>query len=107
MSLLTRCYITALVIRGALVPFRSRADLPGVPGSEGAPAGYRPVPLAEIASYLADLGRTVNADGSLKLFFPGCLALAAPALLFRLKREGYSNCRATATTDGLLVDATR
>ena len=102
MPVLTRCRITVLVIRGALVPTRAGSAIPAPPVS-----GCLTVSPESILSCLADLGRSVDPGGRLALFFPGCLAFAAPAVLFRLKREGYSNCRATATAEGLLVEATR
>lgn len=108
MSILKRFYITALVMRGALLPPRRGGGLPGVP-DDGmvVPPGYLPVPAEQITRYLANLGRAVGRDGKLALFFPGCGALAAPFLLFRLKREGFSNCTAIATVDGLLMEAWR
>jgi hypothetical protein len=47
--------------------------------------------------------RLLNARGELQLFFPHCLAIAAPAILFRLKREGFSRCSVEASDRGLLV----
>ena len=105
MSKLTRIYCTALVICRSLVPSRQR-DLPppfDIPSSQGC----RHVRVEEISSCLANLSRYVHNDGKLLLFLPGCQALAAPFVLFRLKREGYSNCTVTATADGLLVEAKR
>jgi hypothetical protein len=105
MSKLTRVYITALVMCRSLVPSR-QGDLPpafDIPSSQEC----RPVPVKEISSCLANLSRYVQNDGKLFLFVPGCQAPAAPFVLFRLKREGYSNCTVTATADGLLVEATR
>ncbi|HEX8961148.1 MAG TPA: hypothetical protein VF775_06220 [Geobacteraceae bacterium] len=107
MSILTRCYVTAIVIRAALVPRRPCSTTPAGPDAGGAFSGCRTAPPESIPCCLADLGRAVGAEGRLALFFPGCLVFAAPALLFRLKREGYSNGRATVTTEGLLVEATR
>jgi len=101
-----RFLITMLVIIRSLVPTDRRAPLPGrVAGN--APPGYTPVPLEDISLYLAEIRRAVGSDGKLALFFPDCAAPAAPFLLFRLKREGYSDCRVISTGDGLLVDATR
>lgn len=48
-----------------------------------------------------------NSRGELKLFIPGCYALAATALLFRLKREGFSACTVTTRESGLLVQGRR
>ena len=47
--------------------------------------------------------RPVNSRGELRLFFPGCLAIAAPLVLFRLKREGFSRCSVEASEQGLVV----
>jgi hypothetical protein len=100
-----RFYITALVILRSLMPLRSGHVPSGV--AAVAASGYLPVPPEEISWYLANLGRVVGVDGKLALFFPGCRAPAAPFVLYRLKREGYSGCTATATPDGLLVKAAR
>lgn len=97
---------TMLVIVHALFPAGRHGHLSGN-AAGSAPPGYTRVPREDIAVYLAELDRAVGNDGKLSLFFPGCTAVAAPFLLFRLKREGYSACRATATGDGLLVDARR
>jgi hypothetical protein len=61
----------------------------------------------DIRFYLGDITRGVDRQGAMKLLFPGCLAFAAPALLFRLKRSGFSNCRALLTREGLLLCAAR
>ena len=98
-------YITALVIFRSFVPLRSGQVPSGV--AEVAASGSLPVPPEEIPWYLANLGRVVGVDGKLTLFFPGCRAPAAPFVLYRLKREGYSGCTATATPDGLMVKAAR
>lgn len=47
--------------------------------------------------------RPLNSQGELRLFFPGCLAIAAPFVLFRLKREGFSRCSVQASSEGLQV----
>ena len=98
-----RIYLTVLVIGYALFP----------PRPENVRCNHKTAPEVIVASsdnvrfYLADLNRAINPQGELKLLFPGCLALAAPLLLFRLKREGLSNCRVLMTADGLLLSATR
>jgi hypothetical protein len=106
-GMLHRIYLTALVISYALFPPR--------PGN----AGYNRKAAAEPSSediavsgdnvrfYLADLNRAINPQGELRLLFPGCLALAAPLLLFRLKREGFSNGRALMTAEGVFLSALR
>lgn len=51
--------------------------------------------------------RLLNGKGELCLFFPDCLAIAAPVLLFRLKREGFSRCSVEASDQGLLLRGRR
>jgi hypothetical protein len=106
-GMLQRIRLTALVISYALFP----------PGMKN--AGYNRNTAAEPSSglsvvsdenirfCLADLNRTLNPHGELRLLFPGCFALAAPVLLFRLKREGFSDCRVLMAEKGLLLCATR
>ncbi len=44
---------------------------------------------------------------TVRLFFPGAHPLAAPFVLFRLKRTGFSSCRIIVKDGGLLLTATR
>lgn len=44
---------------------------------------------------------------TVRIFFPKTLALAAPFLLFRMKRKGFSESRVTVQNGGLLLTATR
>ncbi len=107
-SMTGRIYLTALVIGYALFP-----PSPGTAGCNNRKAATEPssediaVRSDNIRFYLADLNHAINPQGELRLLFPGCLALAAPLLLFRLKREGLSNCRVLMTADGLFLSATR
>lgn len=59
------------------------------------------------AACLADLGRFIDSRGELHLLFPDCFALVAPFLLFRLKRAGFSRCRAYTQNGGLVLQARR
>lgn len=61
----------------------------------------------EIAAAIAALDKFCNRDGTLVLIFTDTLAIAAPFLLFRLKRTGFSACRVTATESGLRLTARR
>ena len=110
MTIFHRLYLSALIIGRALLP----------PGPEGGritgtaetkrlatPPGYILVAVRDVSFYLADFDRAVGRQGELALFFPGCLAVAAPFLLFRLKRSGFSNCSAVTTREGLFLTATR
>lgn len=72
-----------------------------------APPGFTPVAPADIPGILADPTRAVTDGGEIALFFPGCPALAAPFLLFRLKRLGFSRCRARVAPTGLTLTARR
>jgi hypothetical protein len=51
--------------------------------------------------------RYLDSSGELHLLFEDCLPMAAPCLLFRLKREGYSCCRVKVLAGGLLVEGRR
>lgn len=56
---------------------------------------------------LNDTGKTDWPVGTVRLFFPDTLPLAAPFILFRMKRTGFSNCRVTVTKGGLQLTAIR
>jgi hypothetical protein len=43
----------------------------------------------------------------LAIFVPGAFPLAAPFVLFRLKRWGFSECRVNVDRDGLYIEAQR
>jgi hypothetical protein len=53
------------------------------------------------------MGRFLDSKGELRLLLPNCLAIAAPVVLFRLKREGFSGCFVQASEHGLYVEARR
>ncbi len=97
--------VTLLVIANSLFPRRRGGRFGEVPLTVS--HGVTAVPREAIPDCLAALHRAVGTDGKLALFFTGCGAAAAPFLLFRLKREGYSDCRATYTGTGLRLDASR
>jgi hypothetical protein len=110
MPIFSRLYLSALIIGQAISPPRPAGDrLAGTAGTERlAPSpGYILVAVRDISFYLADFNRAIGHRGELALFFPGCLVVAAPFLLFRLKRTGFSNCRAVAAKEGLYLTATR
>ena len=46
-------------------------------------------------------------SGPFQIHFPYASPVAAPFILFRLKRTGFSSCRITATDGGLLLTARR
>jgi hypothetical protein len=61
----------------------------------------------KISPFLSDSEYTASQDGTVRLFFPHGMPPAAPFILFRLKRRGFSDCRVTVTDGGLLVTASR
>jgi hypothetical protein len=71
------------------------------------PGSARIVSPGDVSFAPADLERATGPDGTLTLRMPRCAAPAAPFVLFRLKRSGFSDCRAIATKEGLLVEARR
>jgi len=76
-------------------------------GGRGEPTERGEVRRIEPRGIRGGMGRYLDGAGELRLFFPDCLAAAAPFILFRLKREGFSRCRAHASERGLLVEARR
>ena len=107
MSFFARLHFSLLIVRHALFPGRR---LPGThtpvpPGNR--PSSLRPVSAEELSWLLANLHGALDDAGNLSLLFPGALPLAAPFLLFRLKRQGFSACRVTANRNGLILTATR
>lgn len=75
--------------------------------SSSVPPGFVPVTPAAIPAILGDPGQAVNERGELALFFAGLPPLAAPFLLFRLKRLGFSRCRVRVAAGGLALSARR
>jgi hypothetical protein len=93
---------TLLLIRCSLFPA----------GAKGGPvppptAGTTRIPPAAFAAVVGSLENYLQADGTLQLLFAGAAAPAAPFLLFRLKRSGYSACCAAATPDGIHLSGRR
>lgn len=104
MDIFSRLSISALVIRCALFPGQKRGKPPCAPSPLD---GFISLSPGDIPFYLADLRQSLDHEGRLALFFPGCLAAAAPFLLFRLKRTGFSRCRVKITDKGLFLTACR
>jgi hypothetical protein len=110
MSIFSTLHLSARIIGLVLFPPQpSSCERPGWAGAEqpAHPPGYIPVATHDLPYYLGDLNRAVDQRGELALFFPGCPAVAAPFLLFRLKRSGFSSCRAMRGAGGLLLAARR
>lgn len=63
--------------------------------------------VTEPVLLLSNLTATIDPAGRLSLTLPGCHPLAAPFILFRLKREGYSDARVVHENGGLTIRARR
>ncbi len=107
MNIFSRLFYSMQVAGWALFPPRAEKD--GDRGDKAAAhsSEYLEVERKDIRYYLVDLNRAVNRRQELRLHFPGCCALAAPFLLFRLKRWGFSNGRAVKSDQGLFLAASR
>jgi hypothetical protein len=70
------------------------------PINEHAPTACEP---REVGS----LHRHLDSRGHFRVVFPNCLPAAAPFVLFRLKRQGYSRCTVQVSGEGLLVEGDR
>lgn len=97
-----RIKYSLLIARYALLPAAGRGEAACEPKD-----GAFIVTATAVAACLSDLERLVDDQGELSLFFPGCFALVAPFLLFRLKREGFSRCRVFTQNGGLVLRARR
>ena len=65
------------------------------------------LPVKKIPLFPRDPAHASGPNGTLGFFIPLVFPLAAPFLLYRLKRTGYSGCRIIVKDRGLLVFATR
>ncbi|MBU5638487.1 hypothetical protein KOM00_17305 [Geomonas sp. Red69] len=80
-----------------------------LPSGGGVPRPLEPggVRRCDPADIRGGMGLYLDASGELRLFVPSCRGLAAPFVLFRLKREGFSRCSVRITEGGLLIQARR
>ena len=86
----------------ALLPAKRIAAAQG--GEAAAAAGER---KRCAPRQVRELQRFLDPAGELEVFFPGCLAIGAAFVLFRLKRQGFSNCSVRASEEGLQVRGRR
>jgi hypothetical protein len=68
---------------------------------------YTIVTEKKVSSCLQGPNLSGYPDETVKLFFPSTYAAAAPFLLFRMKRRGFSASRVTVQDGGLLLTAMR
>lgn len=93
-----RALRTLQLICYALLPSR---------GGKADPTAAGEVRRCEPHEILGGMGLFLDNRGELRLFFPECRPLAAPLILFRLKREGFSRCSVQVRERGLLVQGRR
>ena len=108
--MLQRLYRTLLVIGFSIRPAspgKSKYILKTTPESSHSLSIHVVASNEAIRYYLSDMCKWIDRQGELRLLFPGCHVLAAPFLLYRLKRSGFSDCRALMTGEGLLITAVR
>ena len=89
--------LTWLAIRYSLAPH----------APAGSVAGRDSSPAIRLRALFTDLERQHGRSAELALYLPGVHPLAAPAIMFRLKRTGWSACRVTVTPAGLHLTARR
>ncbi|HEX2769317.1 MAG TPA: hypothetical protein VHN12_08515 [Geobacteraceae bacterium] len=102
-----RLYLNALIISYALFPPRPENLSYNRNVAIESSSAQIALSCDNVRFYLADLNRAINRQGELRMLVPGCFAMAAPLLLFRLKRNGFSNCTALLTSEGVFLSASR
>jgi hypothetical protein len=65
------------------------------------------VTIQELCTVFKATDKYVNAQGKLAIEIINCPLAVAPALLFFLKRRGYSRCKAWGGPNGLIISALR
>jgi len=83
------------------------ALLPTKEGAATVPRGADGVRRLEPRELRGGMDRYLDEGGEFVVFFPGCRALAAPFVMFRLKRTGFSRCLVEEADGGLWVRGRR
>ena len=99
-----RCSVTLRLIFLSLFPSLSRVRSPeiSVTGDQS-----RTMSPELLYSSLRNSGRTHVSLGRCRILVPGGCYPAAPFVLYRLKRWGFSGCRVSADYQGLHVEVRR
>ena len=105
MRRITRLSVTLRLIRCLLFP----PDTPDVSAaiSLHLPGSCRTVSPDALCRSFANWGEYADSRGEFTLIVPGALHFAAPFVLFRLKRWGFSGCRVMAEREGLRIQGRR
>ncbi len=106
MDLVKRFRTTAIIIAHSLFPSEEKAHLAKHEFCHDA-ADCQSIVPDHIQYFMANPDCAVNGNGELTLFFPDCISLAAPFLLMRLKRTGFSRCQAVIECGGIVLTARR
>jgi hypothetical protein len=108
--MLERLYRTLLVIGFSIRPASpEKSGARSITTAESSPSFSIHVVASKeaIRFHLSDICGGIDRHSEIRLLFPGCYAMAAPFLLYRLKRSGFSGSRALMTGEGLLLTALR
>lgn len=109
MTLWRKSLGTIRLVSWALFPSRKKGDScepPRAVNSCTAP-GRMEVACGLVRHVCASFSSAVDEQGRLEIHFSGCYYPAAFFLMFRLKREGFSRCRAWRDGDGITLTALR
>ena len=99
-----RLSVTLRLILYTLFPAVTRDRSPAIPAI---PDSARTVSPEELLLCLRNPGRIAGFTGGGTLLVTGAFPLAAPFILFRLKRWGFSGCRVSVEQEGLRIDMRR
>lgn len=100
MSSINRVYATICLIRAALTAR-------GVPGGVvSSPESGTTVSARDFKAVIEQLS-AISATGEYRVTFANVLMLAAPVLLWNVKRRGFSGCIVKAAGTGLLLELRR
>jgi len=110
MSVTNRFSNSMRLILTALFPSRTDGkDRKNCPATLNPPCPgfYLTVLPEDLHSFFSDPGEAYDSHKSITIFIADVLPLTAPFLLFYLKRNGFSGCRAEVADGGLIVHAAR
>ena len=103
MRIIARLSVTLRLIRTSLFP----ADGIGIQVTRTSPSSSRALLPASLFVCCANPRQFADSTGEFDLFVPGAFMPAAPFVLFRLKRWGFSGCRVEVEGGGLRLVARR
>ena len=91
----------------ASTPASSLPESPSAVPASVIPPAPLAIDPADVFVRLLAPGTPRDRGGTVRLFVPGVCFLAAPFVLFRLKRWGFSGCRVVVEAGGLVIEAQR